>query len=98
MATCGWALIGLMRFDGTEFKIVDLGQLPEAWSSSIVQCLSSAREGGLWVGLESSSYGFCDGRTFSFHSRDVWAKVDPSIQVRARRAGKQSRHALARDR
>ena len=72
--------IGLMRFDGTDFKIVDLGQLPEAWSSSVVQCLSSAKDGGLWVGLESSSYGFCDGRTFSFRSRDVWAKVDPSIR------------------
>jgi ligand-binding sensor domain-containing protein/signal transduction histidine kinase len=72
--------IGLVRFDGTEFKVVDLGELPEAWSSGIVNGLSSAKDGGLWVGLESSSYGFCNGRSFLFQSRDAWAKVDPSIR------------------
>ena len=72
--------IGLIRFDGTEFRVVDLGQLPEAWSSGIVDGLSSARNGGLWVGLESSSYGFFDGRTFSFRTKDAWSHVDSTIQ------------------
>ena len=72
--------IGLVRFDGTEFKVVDLGQLPEAWSSGIVESLSRRRGGGLWVGLESSSYGFCDGKTFTIRTRDAWQGVDPAIQ------------------
>jgi ligand-binding sensor domain-containing protein/signal transduction histidine kinase len=72
--------IGLVRFDGTEFQVVDLGQLPEAWSSGIVDGLASAKNGGLWVGLESSSYGFCDGQTFSFRAKDAWSQVDSSIQ------------------
>jgi ligand-binding sensor domain-containing protein/signal transduction histidine kinase len=72
--------VGLIRFDGTEFKVVDMGQLPEARSSGIVNSLSSARDGGIWVGLESSSYGFCDGQTFSFRAREAWEKVDASIR------------------
>jgi len=72
--------IGLIRFDGTEFQVVDLGQLPDAWSSGIVDGLSSASNGGLWVGLESSSYGYCDGQTFSFRAKEAWGKVDSSIQ------------------
>jgi ligand-binding sensor domain-containing protein/signal transduction histidine kinase len=72
--------IGLVRFDGTEFQVVDLGQLPDAWSSGIVDGLASAGNGGLWVGLESSSFGYCDGQTFSFRARETWAHVDSSLQ------------------
>jgi len=72
--------IGLIRFDGAEFHVVDPGQTPEAWSSSIVDGMASARKGGLWVSLESSSYGYCDGQTFSFRAKEPWTKVDSSIQ------------------
>jgi ligand-binding sensor domain-containing protein/signal transduction histidine kinase len=34
----------------------------------------------LWVGLENSSFGFCDGQTFSFRGKEVWGKVDPDVQ------------------
>jgi len=54
--------IGLVRFDGIEFKVLDLGRVQQA-RSSIVNSLCSAKEGGLWVGLENSSFGFCDGHT-----------------------------------
>ena len=72
--------IGLVRFDGTEFHLMDLGQAPEAWRSGIVNGLASAQDGGLWVGLESSSYGYCDGQTFSFRQRASWSAVDSSIR------------------
>ncbi|MGA3181207.1 MAG: two-component regulator propeller domain-containing protein [Verrucomicrobiota bacterium] len=70
--------IGLVRFDGTEFKVLDLGQLPGSWSSGIVESVSSCRDGGLWVGLASSSYGFCDEQSFSIRGRDGWSQVDPT--------------------
>jgi ligand-binding sensor domain-containing protein/signal transduction histidine kinase len=74
------AAIGLIRFDGTEFEVVDLGLLPEAWRSGIVNGLSSAKDGGLWVGLESSTFGFCDGRNFSYQPRESWSNGFPSVR------------------
>ena len=56
---------GLVRFDGIEFKLLDLSGVTNL-TSSVVTSLTSARNGGLWVGLEHSSFGFCDGRSFSF--------------------------------
>jgi ligand-binding sensor domain-containing protein/signal transduction histidine kinase len=71
--------VGLVRFDGIEFKVLDLGRVPQA-RSSIVNSLSSAKEGGLWVGLENSSFGFCDGQSFSFRGRGGWGKVDQDVE------------------
>jgi ligand-binding sensor domain-containing protein/signal transduction histidine kinase len=71
-------VIGLVRYNGTDFKLLDLGRVSQEDSSS-VNSLSSARDGGLWVGLENSSFGYCDGKAFSFRSSDGWAKVDPKV-------------------
>ena len=71
--------IGLVRFDGIEFKVLDLGRVQQA-RSSIVNSLCSAKEGGLWVGLENSSFGFCDGETFSFRPRETWKAADPNVE------------------
>ncbi len=56
---------GLLRFDGIEFKPLDLHSVASV-RNSVVTSLAAARAGGLWVGLEDSAYGFCDGRSFSF--------------------------------
>jgi PAS domain S-box-containing protein len=56
---------GLLRFDGIEFKPLDLHSVASV-RNSVVTSLAAARAGGLWVGLENSAYGFCDGRSFSF--------------------------------
>jgi PAS domain S-box-containing protein len=56
---------GLLRFDGTEFKLFDLHSVA-ALRTSYVTSLASARSGGLWVGLAHSAFGFYDGRSFSF--------------------------------
>ena len=58
---------GLLRFDGIEFKLLDLHAVA-AVRNSFVTSLASARSGGLWVGLQNSAFGFCDGRSFSFPS------------------------------
>ena len=72
--------IGLVRFDGIEFKLLDLGRMPQA-QSSIVNSLSSARDGGLWVGLKDSSFGFCDGQSFSFRGRKDWGGMDLNVRA-----------------
>ncbi len=71
--------IGLIRFEGTEFKVEDLGEMPDVWSSEMVDDLSKAGDGGLWVCLRSSSYGYWNGQTFSFQAREGWSNADPSI-------------------
>jgi PAS domain S-box-containing protein len=63
---------GLLRFDGTEFKVLDLHAVA-ALRTSYVTSLASARSGGLWVGLEHSAFGFYDGQTFSFRGSNVVA-------------------------
>ena len=55
---------GLLRFDGIEFKPLDLYSVASV-RNSVVTSLAAARTGGLWVGLENHAYGFCDGRSFS---------------------------------
>ena len=56
---------GLLRFDGTEFKLIDLHSVAEL-RTSYVTSLASSRSGGLWVGLAHSAFGFYDGQSFSF--------------------------------
>ena len=67
--------VGIVRFDGVEFKLVDLSSISEI-RNGIVTSLYPARGGGLWVGLENSSFGFYDGQTFSFRGRDAWGQTD----------------------
>src|ERR1019366_2642949 len=43
---------GLVRFDGTDFKLLDLSSVTNL-SSSIVTSLAAARNGGIWAGLEN---------------------------------------------
>ena len=70
---------GLVRFDGVEFKRFDLAGVPQL-RNSIVTSLASAREGGLWVGLEHSAFGFHDGRSFSFSGKEAWGKLDMNVR------------------
>jgi ligand-binding sensor domain-containing protein len=56
---------GLVRYDGIEFKLLDLHSVA-AVRNSVVTSLAGARTGGLWVGLENSAFGLYDGRSFSF--------------------------------
>ena len=68
---------GLLRFDGTEFKLFDLHSVA-ALRTSYVTSLVSARSGGLWVGLAHSAFGFYDGQSFSFRG----AKL-PALDVQS---------------
>ena len=53
--------IGLLRFDGVDFTLVGAPPASELRNTRIA-CLSPAHEGGLWFGLEHSSYGLHDAR------------------------------------
>ena len=70
--------VGLVRFDGSEFKLLDMGSLPQL-RSSIITGLSRSKKGGVWFGLERSAFGFCDGREISFRGRDEWGGVSQNV-------------------
>ena len=70
--------VGLVRFDGSEFKLLDMAHIPQL-RSSIVTGLSGSRTGGLWFGLERSAYGFCDGKDLSFRGKDAWGGLAQNI-------------------
>ena len=57
--------IGLLRFDGAGFSVVGIPPVSELRNNRIT-CLCPDRDGGLWFGIEKSSYGHRDpwGRWF----------------------------------
>jgi len=71
--------VGIVRFDGLEFKLVDLYRMADL-RNGIVTSLYAAHGGGLWVGLENSSFGFYDGQTFSFRGREAWGQTDMNVR------------------
>ena len=73
---------GLLRFDGTEFKLFDLHSVAEL-RNSYVTSLASARSGGLWAGLAHSAFGFYDGQSFSFRgSKEPGLDVQSLVESR----------------
>jgi len=73
------AAVGLVRFDGVEFNRFDLSLVPQL-RRSIVTSLATAQDGGLWVGLEHSAFGFHDGQSFSFRGKEAWGKLDMNVR------------------
>ena len=71
--------LGLVRFDGVEFKLLDLSSVTNL-SGSAVTSLASARNGGIWVGLRNSAFGFCDGQSFSFRGQTDWGGLDMNVR------------------
>jgi ligand-binding sensor domain-containing protein/signal transduction histidine kinase len=71
--------VGLVRFDGAEFDVLDPASV-QGVGSSAVNCLTAVESGGLWVGLQNSAFGFCDGQTFSFRGSAERGKVDLNVQ------------------
>ena len=67
---------GLLRFDGIEFKLMDLHSIA-AGRNSFVTSLASARSGGLWVGLRGNGFVSYDGQSFSFHG---WKDAETTWQ------------------
>jgi ligand-binding sensor domain-containing protein/signal transduction histidine kinase len=59
---------GLVRFDGVEFKLLEMGKS----RSTLVTSLSTSKRGGLWFGLESGAFGFCDGTEVWPRGRTEW--------------------------
>jgi PAS domain S-box-containing protein len=70
---------GLVRFNGIEFKLLDLSSVTNL-TGSIVTSLASARNGGIWAGLDHSSFGFCDGRSFSFRGQPAWGGMGMNVR------------------
>jgi ligand-binding sensor domain-containing protein len=72
--------VGLVRFDGIEFKLLDLARTPQV-RNGIVTSLVNANDGGLWVGLRKNAFGYFDGQSFSFRGKDVYGKVNLDVRT-----------------
>jgi ligand-binding sensor domain-containing protein/signal transduction histidine kinase len=72
--------VGLVRFDGVEFKALDPAVVPEVRSSTVTS-LAAKKNGGLWVGLENSAFGFCDGHSFTFWGRPDRGRTDMNVRT-----------------
>lgn len=71
--------VGLIRFDGIEFTLLDLSRVAEV-RSTLVTSLASARDQGLWVGLWNSAYGFHDGQSFSFRGKESLGQANLNVR------------------
>ncbi|HZL42419.1 MAG TPA: two-component regulator propeller domain-containing protein [Verrucomicrobiae bacterium] len=72
--------VGMVRFDGSEFKQLDVGHQPEL-RSSIVTTLFSSPNGGLWFGLERGAFGFCDGRQVQSRGKEEGGGVSQNVHA-----------------
>jgi len=70
---------GPVRFDGVDFKLLDLSRVPHVRNSTVTT-MAAAQNGGLWVGLLYSSFGFWDGNTFTLRGKDSWGGLDMNIR------------------
>ncbi len=66
---------GLVRFDGVEFKLYELGHTGSLHGVSI-SCLAETRahRGGLWFGLEYSAFGYFEGNEVKYLPGGDWVK------------------------
>jgi PAS domain S-box-containing protein len=69
---------GLVRFDGGEFKLYDVGHLTNS-RSSIITSLSLSRRGGIWFGMENGSFGFFDGKNISLLGSDAYGGINLNV-------------------
>ena len=74
------APVGLVRFDGSEFKLLDLSEQPQ-FRSGIVNSISASKSGGLWFGLERGAFGFCDGQGLSFRGKDDQGGLNQNVHA-----------------
>ena len=69
---------GLVRFDGSEFKLYDPSTLPKA-RSRIVTSFSKPRSGGFWFGMERGAFGFFDGKNMSLSGKQEWGGMNLDV-------------------
>ncbi|HEX9047576.1 MAG TPA: two-component regulator propeller domain-containing protein, partial [Verrucomicrobiae bacterium] len=70
---------GLIRFDGSEFKVLDLTRERQV-RIGIITSLARSERGGLWVGFQNSGFGYYDKQKFSYRGRDAWGGVDANLR------------------
>ena len=71
---------GLLRFDGTEFTLIDLASVPGI-RGTIVTSMANANDDGLWVGLQDGAFGYYGGGSFSPRGKAAWGGL--SLDVRS---------------
>ena len=62
---------GLVFFDGISFRVFNLSDGSDA-ASKVITSMAPGADGGLWVGLDRSGFGYFDGKEFHPLNRSVW--------------------------
>ena len=70
---------GLVRFDGVEFKTLDMSRQTNL-HSTIITCIAPGGGNGFWFGMERGSFGFSDGRNVTLLGRDEWGGKSMLVQ------------------
>ena len=71
---------GLVRFDGFDFKLIEVTSATHA-RSKMVNSIAPARGDGVWVGLELGSFCYWNGRSLSPRGRKEWGGANLSISA-----------------
>lgn len=62
---------GLVYFDGISFRVFNLSDGSDA-GSKVITSMAPRTDGGLWVGLDRSGFGYFDGKQFHSLTRSEW--------------------------
>src|SRR5208283_4224582 len=54
---------GLVRFDGFDFKVIEMPDHVQ-FRSRVISSIASSKAGGLWFGLNAGTLGYYDGQNF----------------------------------
>ena len=89
---------GLVRFDGSEFKVFN-ASLPGQPSPEI-RTLAPSKDGGVWFGTNNGNFGYFDGHNFSAIADEHWNVANMRFQGcyfgNTRRSGLDGRGARPR--
>ena len=75
---CLGTSVGLMRFDGVDFRLLDLKQVPEIRGTAI-RSLAVSQSGGLWIGLTHGSFAYCNGNEITLRGREEWGGTSLNV-------------------
>jgi ligand-binding sensor domain-containing protein/signal transduction histidine kinase len=72
--------MGLVRFDGSEFKLFDMTGVTNA-PSALVASLANSPRGGIWFGLGHGAFGIYEHDHISFRGKEEWGGFNLNVHT-----------------
>ncbi|HET7624090.1 MAG TPA: two-component regulator propeller domain-containing protein [Verrucomicrobiae bacterium] len=70
--------MGIVRFDGVDFKLFNLPEIPQ-FRTQMISALAASRDGGFWFGIRNGSLGFHDKRGNFSPISAAWAEAGMNV-------------------